>query len=680
MQSMPTKSLFAFFKDSHNPEYGQAVIRLVLGLMICSYGFVVYFTGWFGGMPNSGFFVTSAFQVFALINLVSVILAPEPSHTRKILCITTDLATATYMLIVGGVATAALYGIYLWVVLANGLRYGKDYMRYSNVISIIGFSFVLMLGDFWRENLIFGCGLMLWLFMLPIYVAKLLHRIEEAVDKANAANEAKSQFLANMSHEIRTPLTAIIGFAEAANDTSQSASARESALNTIAKSGNHLLTIINDILDFSKIEANKLEIERVEVNPFQLVDDIKSIMQEEATHKMLSLAVQHHFPLPVKITTDPVRLKQILINLCGNAIKFTDSGSIEIGMSYDNTTRQIIFCVSDTGIGMSDEQMSKIFNPFVQADTSTTRQYGGTGLGLTLTRQLSELLGGYISVASTPGNGTTFTVFIDAGTSETETLITDFTELEQSQNSGAKFVKQHKLQGKILVAEDNPNNQQLFMLLLKKMGAEVTIAENGKVALEQVQNCAFDLIFMDMQMPIMSGPEAVKEMRRQNIMTPIVALTANATKQDKQHCLDTGCNEFLTKPVLQQQLYDMASKYLAPSNALIDESTPLISNILEEEPDFLDLVEKFVAQLPTTIHKINEHMLKHKWQELKGDIHSLKGVGTAFGFPQLTHIAKNIEDALHATDYTTTQQLINSLNNTCDRIYLGMPDKQQKTA
>ena len=673
------KRLFRFARaaDRQNSlELEQAVIRTILGAFLSTYGFYLHFTGWMGGLPESGFYVivSNLFGSFCLLlaNLVSL----KSSKSSRYLGITLDISACTALLIVGGIGVAALYGIYLWVCIANGLRFGRPYLRYANVLSVVSFSAVIVFSEFWSQQIVFGFGLLLWLVLLPLYVEKLLCKLEAAIDRANSANIAKSQFLANMSHEIRTPLTAIIGFSEASLDQDQTDDERKAALSTIVQSGNHLLTIINDILDFSKIEANKLEVEHIHFDLYQLVEDVKSLINEKMISKGLKFEIEYRFPLPRAINSDPVKIKQVLINLCSNAVKFTHQGQVKITVDYLQNSQQIEFAVIDTGIGMSNEQLEKIFKPFEQADTTTTRQFGGTGLGLTLSKQFTEMLGGNLTVTSVPGKGSRFSATIAIGPIDAISFINSPGEVKQPHQLQRVKTTTKRFYGEVLVAEDNENNQKLFSLFLKKMGLNVTIAQNGKVAVELANQNTYDLIYMDMQMPIMSGLEAVRILRNEGNATPIVALTANATKSDKIACLDAGCDDFLGKPVLRDQLVDMTSQYLYPAIECRETSepgAPLPSALLKEEPEFIDLVEKFVAELPGTIDKLHSSFRSHDWKQLQHDIHILKGAGGGFGYPQLTKLAANIEIQLREQYFSGIKITLQELGELCERIYQGLP-------
>jgi signal transduction histidine kinase/CheY-like chemotaxis protein/HPt (histidine-containing phosphotransfer) domain-containing protein len=503
------------------------------------------------------------------------------------------------------------------------------------------------------------------------------HDLTLARDQALEATKAKDTFLANMSHEIRTPLTAIIGFAEYSLERNISNDERLSALRTIVSSGNHLLALINDILDFSKVEANSIEIEPLNINPAVLASEVQSLIMPSANKKDLYVDIEYDFPLPEYIISDPVRVKQILLNVCSNAVKFTEDGGITITLAFDVERNLMCFLVKDTGIGMDSEQMGKIFDPFKQADSSITRRYGGTGLGLSLSRRLAGLLGGSLHVRSEPNVGSEFELTIDAGDIQVVPLVHDCEQLVERTASLTESPQEQKLQGKVLLAEDNENNQQLFYLYLSKMGLEITIAENGEKALAYASEQDFDLIFMDMQMPVMSGVEAVGHLRQQGYDKPIVALTANATKEDRLQCLEAGCDDFVTKPVTRKRFYQTAAGFLKPAPEEIASNGPLISTILEEEPEFAEIIKKFTDSLPEMIQTISNSYHEKDWQMFNKEVHNLKGMGGGFGYPQITELSANMELLLMKGNHLAIEAILNELEILRDRIIAGAENLKQ---
>ncbi|PID43888.1 MAG: histidine kinase [Gammaproteobacteria bacterium] len=478
-------------------------------------------------------------------------------------------------------------------------------------------------------------------------------RIHRKVAEASA--KAKTRFLANMSHEIRTPLTAIIGYSESMLDDTMSEQEKKSSLTTVIRSGKHLLELINDILDHSKIDANKLEVEIVPVSVVEILDEVKDYLQSRVQEKGLEFTIQYDFPLPETIQTDPTRLKQILLNLCSNAIKFTDRGSIRITVRCDQDEEKILVRVVDTGIGLKPEQMSHLFDPFAQATPSITREYGGTGLGLNISRRLAELLGGTIRVSSTYGQGSEFELSIATGKTGSTRLIRNAGELKKRQTS-VQALEIPKLKGRILYAEDNVVNRKLIEILVTKTGATLKTAVNGAEALKMTSDEQFDLILMDIQMPIMDGKDATIAIRKSGNTTPIVALTANIMAEDIREYKEAGCNDCLSKPVDKKRLYATLSHYLEAAKKNDDPrqlpgSPPDIEKKKTKQAQgakdgLQPIIDRFLASLPEYITKLNACSKRNEWQEVQKIVHQIKGVAGSVGYPDMTEKAGLLDIAI----------------------------------
>ena len=408
--------------------------------------------------------------------------------------------------------------------------------------------------------------------------------LRQAMERAEAATRAKSEFLANMSHELRTPMTAILGYTELLledGDLAEAPARRVEALRTLKRNGQHLMRILADILDLSKIEAGKIEVEKIPTSPCQVVGDIESVMGSGAEEKGVSFEVEYVGKIPASTQTDPTRLRQILMNLVGNAIKFTQRGSVRVKVELldgeaENATLR--FAVSDTGPGLSPDAQERIFNSFSQADASTTREFGGTGLGLAISRQLAQLLGGDIEVESVEGQGSTFTLTIAVGSMKGVLMLDDperqgiepffFPGDGGSTLAFIDGVREIGPRAQILLVEDGDDNRKLIELTLRKSGFDVSHAENGEEGV-QVALAArdlgepFDLILMDMQMPVMDGYEATRQLRAAGFESPIVALTAHAMKGDRERCLTAGCDDFATKPISRRDLLKTVLTHLS---------------------------------------------------------------------------------------------------------------------
>jgi signal transduction histidine kinase/CheY-like chemotaxis protein len=379
---------------------------------------------------------------------------------------------------------------------------------------------------------------------------------------AEAASRAKSHFLANMSHEIRTPMTAILGFAELIEGASDSD--RRACVETILRSGRHLLGVINDILDVSKIEAGRMTIEHIECSPAAIVRELVALIRPRLEAKGLTMRMRCEQGVPETIVSDPTRIRQIASNLLDNAVKFTEKGEIEVSLRCGSrggwNAGHIEIVVKDSGVGMTSEQMLGIFSPFVQADTSTTRRYGGSGLGLVICKHLAELMGGSLTVVSKPGEGSTFVAAISLGGVADVPKERATPRGEVRSDSGCT----HALKGaRVLLAEDGIDNQRLVSFHLRRAGALVEIAPNGRNAVElALRSPSPDLILMDMQMPEMDGYAATALLRERGFRGPIIALTAHAMEGDRARCIEAGCDEFATKPFESATLLSTCDRVL----------------------------------------------------------------------------------------------------------------------
>lgn len=397
-------------------------------------------------------------------------------------------------------------------------------------------------------------------------------RMEKELARSSAA--AKSQFLANMSHEIRTPLSAIIGYGEMLIDPDVSDAEKANSARTVVRSGRHLLDLVNDILDHSKIEAGKLQVERLPVGLADILDDIRHLFEPRAREKGLEFLINIQYPIPQTILSDPTRLRQIIINLCGNALKFTETGSIALNVACDRENEKLTLAVIDTGIGMKKEQLGRLFDAFAQGSAAIARQYGGTGLGLNISRRLSEMMGGTIVVRSEYGKGSEFEATVSTGALDNVAFIRNASELQRlkASESVTRKVKIPRLRGRILCADDNEVNRRLVSLLVDRTGAEVIHARDGAQALDTATHEKFDLILMDIQMPVMNGRDATVALREAGITVPIIALTANVMQEDIEDYHQAGCTAHLAKPIDKAKLYSLLRQYLPAAGEFNDPS------------------------------------------------------------------------------------------------------------
>jgi PAS domain S-box-containing protein len=393
-----------------------------------------------------------------------------------------------------------------------------------------------------------------------------MRQLEAATRAAQQANQAKSAFLANMSHEIRTPMTAILGNTELLfenGDLSLAPPERVHAIESIQRNGQHLLQLINDILDLSRIEADRLDVERVACKPLQVLAEAESDLRYHAAKKGLELNVTVASPVPVEVQSDPTRLRQILVNLISNAIKFTEFGGIDVTvctLDAESPNPLLAFDVRDTGIGIAPDQRQRLFTPFTQADSSTTRRFGGTGLGLVISRRLAELLGGSVTCESSePGAGSTFRATISCGTLDGATMVVDREDPAVAKLSDDVPSAPEVLPYCILLAEDGEDNQDYLATVLTAAGATVDIVENGELAVERLLQgdppATYDVVLMDMQMPVLDGYAATRRLREAGYGGAVIALTAHAMAADREKCLAAGCDDYVSKPVDRNVLF-----------------------------------------------------------------------------------------------------------------------------
>ncbi len=470
-----------------------------------------------------------------------------------------------------------------------------------------------------------------------------------AREVAEQANRLKSVFLANMSHEIRTPLTAVIGFSEQAL-TEDDPATRADYLYRVLRSSEHLLGLINDILDLSKIEADKLELKLEPVDYLGMLTDIFQQTQAQAATKGIDCQLQLQYPLPAQVVCDSLRLRQVLLNLTSNALKFTRKGKVSLLVSFDAAESRLAIKVRDTGIGMNAIELQRLFQPFMQADATVTRDYGGTGLGLCISKKLMEAMDGDIQVESVKGIGSSFALIFPVAANST---LIDGYQVPVTQAKNSSEIEQ-PLKMHVLVAEDNEDNQLLLSLMLSKVGVSFELVKNGHQAVEAVLAKPFDLIFMDMQMPVMGGEEATRLIRHAGINTPVIAVTANVMTNDTERYRLAGCQAVLAKPIVQHDFIKLLQRYSTQVSLAASE----LARQLAQDPAMQALKSHFKAQLPSLVQQLVDYAAADNWPELTFAAHSLKGSAGSMGYPQLTALAGELEVAARQKNAAKVQAIL----------------------
>jgi signal transduction histidine kinase/CheY-like chemotaxis protein/HPt (histidine-containing phosphotransfer) domain-containing protein len=535
-------------------------------------------------------------------------------------------------------------------------------------------------------------------------------------EQAQQANKTKSEFLANMSHEIRTPMNAIIGFTDLLSETGEEdKDQQQEYLDLIRSSSQSLLELINDILDFSKIEAGKLNVEKEKCSLSGLLESLESMMQPQALNKGIEFKLIEGQGLPAEILSDEHRLRQCLINLTNNAIKFTESGHVYLKVSLAEAGNEpyVQFDIEDTGIGISKDKQDSIFDSFSQADASTTRKFGGTGLGLTITKQLTKMLGGELSLASEEGKGSVFTIKIPVGLNLDKQKPLDRDNMA-SNYSESISLEDMNFKGSVLVAEDSKANQILIKSLLKKTGLDVTVVEDGRKAVQAALTEQFSLIFMDMQMPNMNGYQAVQYLRKKDYGKPIIALTAHAMKGDDNKCLNAGCDDYISKPIDRAKLVKIMHKYLDEGT---DESSVSRVNKMKSQVDRLsseakahrdgsesgaefstsinykelidicgdqELAEEicgvFFQDAPETIELLKKALQENDTKNIKEYAHKLKGSSANIAAKQLSKKSLELENAGRQGDIEKCQKAFEQLEGEYEKVikFLSQPDWLEK--
>ncbi len=531
--------------------------------------------------------------------------------------------------------------------------------------------------------------------------------LRETREQAVAANQAKSRFLASMSHEIRTPMTAILGYADLLMDPKINASSQNNYAAVIRRSGEQLLALINNVLDLSKMEAGKLALDMRRCNVVSLLAEVASAMRPRAIQRGISLSLDYAGAMPETVLTDGTRLRQAIVNIVGNAVKFTEKGGVRIVASLVPHSRgdqpAVQIDVTDTGIGIREEALPTLFQPFLQEMTTATGQGGGTGLGLMVSRQIVHLLGGQLTVASVWGQGSTFTLVIPTGNLENTSMIERPAEAARDAGHAPAYPLQAT---RILLAEDGYDNREFVRDVLCRAGAEVKCVEDGQRAVAEAQAGTFDVILMDMNMPHMDGYEATRLLRSRGYTRPILALTANAMSDDGERCKEAGCNEHLAKPIDRSRLIRAVAAHVgektrtdgpAPPHqggggaAASDAVNPaaatgaplpphsgdscaqgdVMLSAFRDNPEMAMILGEFIGRLNGQVAAMQQACADARYEDLHRLAHRLKGAGGSYGYLLLTEASKRLEEACKARNTDAAKAAIDDVAAMCLAIQRG---------
>jgi len=648
-------------RGRQDSEHEQALVRLAIAALILAYLFGLSVAQNFNDpAQRSATAIILGETLLGLGLVVWIVARPSVSYTRRIVGMVADYGTLLGMMTLHDKALAPLYIIYLWVTIGNGLRYGPGFLTLASSMATASFLGVVCLSAYWQDNLYLAVGLLIGLVAIPSYLRTLLHALTGATEEAKRANQAKSRFLANMSHEFRTPLNGIIGMSGLLHSTKLTPEQRECA-DVVQAAANSLLLLVEDVLDISAIEAGKLKRRDGDFALPELMRGVTTMLAPLAAEKKLVFQATLDEGVPADLHGDAGHLRQILVNLAHNAIKFTDTGRVDVRVTLLDSAGGAVrlrFVVADSGVGMSDDVKRRVFQPFEQGDASLSRRYAGTGLGTTIAKTLTELLGGTIVVEDNQPTGTRFLVELPFGRAQPGAIAAPAVLDAAPDNVIAfddPFVR-HRVRVRslrLLVCDDQPANQLVLRRLLEKAGHEVVVVDEGEAVLDLLVGERFDAVLIDLHMPGKSGIDTMKEARFLEAggrLTPFIAVSADATVETLRAAEKAGVHAYLPKPVVAQSLLEVLGALAATTREESEEAArPWIDDVqvldatVLRELDGLnlgsgfvkDFVEQCLRDAARCLADFDRAGSAGNWEQVREANHALKGVAGNMGASQL---------------------------------------------